>query len=83
MKTLKVILVLAVTLAASSAALATPNTASAAGKLWKALDTNQDAVISKEEASASQEISSQWDLLDLNQDGTLSEKEFYLVSLAK
>jgi len=83
MKNLKVILALAVTLGASSAALAASNTASSAGELWKALDTNQDSAISKEEASASQEVSSQWDLLDLNQDGALSEKEFSLVSLAK
>ncbi len=80
MKNLRFILVLAVTLGASSAVVAAPD---ATGELWKILDTNQDGAISKEEASASQEVSSQWNLLDLNQDGVLSEKEFALVSLTK
>lgn len=80
MKNLRFIVVLAVTLGASSAVVALSDTT---GELWKILDTNKDGVISKEEASASQEVSSQWSLLDLNQDGVLSEKEFSLVSLTK
>ncbi|MCF6346368.1 MAG: hypothetical protein L3J00_07865 [Thiomicrorhabdus sp.] len=80
MKNLRFILVLAVTLGASSAVVATSE---ATGELWKILDTNKDGEISKEEASASQDVSSQWNLLDLNQDGVLSEKEFALVSLVK
>jgi len=83
MKNLRFILVLAITLGASSAVVATSDTTNTVGELWKILDTNQDGTISKEEASASQEVSSQWNLLDLNQDGVLSEKEFSLVSLTK
>ena len=85
MKNLRFIVVLAVTLGASSAVVAAAsNTGSGAiGELWTILDVNKDGAISQEEASASQEVSSQWNLLDLNQDGVLSEKEFSLISLAK
>ncbi|MCF6253280.1 MAG: hypothetical protein L3J38_00840 [Thiomicrorhabdus sp.] len=79
MKNIRSVLVLAVALAGSSAAIAT----SEAGELWKSLDANKDGVISQEEGSASQAVSAQWSLLDLNQDGVLSEKEFSLISLAK
>jgi Ca2+-binding EF-hand superfamily protein len=79
MKNVRSILVLAVALAGSSAAIATSD----AGELWKSLDVNKDGVISKDEGSASQEVSAQWSLLDLNQDGVLSEKEFSLISLSK
>jgi len=84
MKNLRFIVVLAVTLGASSAVVSASNTGSGAiGELWTILDVNKDGAISQEEASASQEVSSQWNLLDLNQDGVLSEKEFSLISLAK
>ena len=79
MKNLRSILVLAIAIGGSSAAIATSD----AGELWKALDANKDGVISKDEASASEVVSAQWNLLDLNQDGVLSEKEFSLINLSK
>lgn len=78
MKNLKLMLILAATLGASSAVSA----GSDAGELWKALDANKDGAISKDEAAASQEVTAQWNLLDLNQDGVLSEKEFSLIDLS-
>ncbi len=83
MKGLRVILVFIVTLGASSAVVATSNATKTAEELWKILDVDKNGSISKEEASASQEVSAQWTLLDLDQDGQLSEKEFYLVNLTK
>ncbi|VAW48885.1 hypothetical protein MNBD_GAMMA03-334 [hydrothermal vent metagenome] len=83
MKSLKFVVVLAMALGASSVAIAAEQETDHVGELWKVLDLNKDGAVSKDEASASQEISAQWNLLDLNQDGVLSEKEFALVDLSK
>ncbi len=79
MKNTNLMLVLAMTLGASSVVVADSSDAS---ELWKALDANKDGVISKDEAATSQDVSAQWNLLDLNQDGVLSEKEFSLIKLS-
>jgi len=86
MKNVKLMLILAATLGASSVVIAADHgdhTASVdAGALFVTLDANKDGVISKDEATASEEITAKWDALDLDQDGSLSAKELSLAELS-
>jgi Ca2+-binding EF-hand superfamily protein len=46
------------------------------GDTFKALDTDNDGKISKEEASANQHFSNTFDKLDGNSDGYITKREF-------
>jgi len=72
MKNLRLVLTLAATVAASSAAFAQADM----NALWKSLDANQDAMVSQEEGKASKMVAEQWKLLDSDSDGMLSPAEF-------
>lgn len=43
---------------------------------WKALDTDTDGSISKEESNTDSDVSSNWDTIDVSQDGKVDPQEF-------
>lgn len=47
--------------------------------LWEILDADKNGFISKQEATASQQLSDQWDKLDSNKDEKLDMAEFSLL----